>query len=80
MQRINLSLDENTDTILRAVSIKQKRSISEMAQESIQKSLAPVHEQAQLILNAEDEAELLDIIENDEYRNWDAIKQRVPQQ
>ncbi len=80
MQRINISLDENTYNILRAVSFKQKRSMSEIVRESIQKSLAPVREQAQLILNAEDETELLDIIENDQYSSWDAMKQRISQQ
>ena len=80
MQRLNISLDENTYNTLRAVSYKQKRSMSEIVRESIEKSLAPVREQAQLILSAEDEAEILEIIKNDEYSSWDTMKRRINQQ
>jgi hypothetical protein len=38
-------------------------------------TLAPAREQAQLMLNAKDEAERLAIIENDEYSSWDSLKQ-----
>lgn len=76
-QRINITLDEQTYDILRAVSFQQKRSMSEIVRESIKKTLAPAREQAQLMLNAKDEAELLEIIENDEYSTWNSLKKRI---
>ena len=76
MQRINISLDDKTYNTLRAVSFKQKKSMSEIVRDSVKKSLLPDLEQAQLILNAKDESELLEIIEKDEYDSWEAMKQR----
>ena len=68
MHRLNLTIDEALYEKARAVSFIEKKSISQMIRESLSEYIAKnskSSQQADLILEAEDEKEILDILAND---------------
>ena len=79
MHRLNLTIDEALYEQARAVSFINKKSISQMIRESLKEYLAKnskTNKQASLILEANDEKEILDILANDEFVSNDNFKQK----
>jgi Arc/MetJ-type ribon-helix-helix transcriptional regulator len=68
MQRVNVSLDDETYEILRFLSFKNRKSMSEIIRESISKNIRTKDKkESKLVLDAKDKKELLAIIEKNEY-------------
>ena len=68
MQRVNVSLDDETYETLRFLSFKNRKPMSEIIRESIAKNLKKEDKkESKLILEAEDKKELLEIIAKNEY-------------
>ena len=70
MHRLNLTIDEELYEQVRAVSFIEKKSISQMIRESLSEYIAKnskTKEQANLILEADDEKEILSILANEEF-------------
>jgi metal-responsive CopG/Arc/MetJ family transcriptional regulator len=70
MHRLNLTIDEALYEQVRAVSFIEKKSISQMIRESLREYIvknSKTKEQADLILEADDEKEVLSILANDEF-------------
>jgi len=79
VHRLNLTIDEALYEQARAVSFIEKKSISQMIRESLKEYLAKnskINKQASLILEADDEKEILDILANDEFISNDDFKQK----
>jgi metal-responsive CopG/Arc/MetJ family transcriptional regulator len=79
VHRLNLTIDEALYEQARAVSFINKKSISQMIRESLKEYLAKnskTNKQASLILEADDEKEILDILANDEFVSNDNFKQK----
>ena len=70
MHRLNLTIDEALYEQARSFSFIEKKSISAMIRESLSEyisSKTKVKQQANLILEADDEKEILSIMANDEF-------------
>ncbi len=70
MHRLNLTIDEVLYEKARAVSFIEKKSISQIIRESLNDYIAKnskMEKQADLILSAEDEKEVLSILADDEF-------------
>ena len=70
MHRLNLTIDETLYEQVRAVSFIEKKSISQMIRESLSEYIAKnskIKQQADLILQADDEKEILSILANEEF-------------
>jgi cellulose biosynthesis protein BcsQ len=70
MHRLNLTIDEALYEQARAFSFIEKKSISAMIRESLNEYISSktrVKQQANLILEADDEKEILSIMSNDEF-------------
>ena len=79
MHRLNLTIDEALYEQARAVSFIEKKSISQMIRESLSEYIAKnlkTKEQANLILEADDEKEILSILANDEFISNDDFKSK----
>jgi len=79
VHRLNLTIDEALYEQARAVSFISKKSISQMIRESLTEYLeknSKTHKQASLLLEADDEKEILDILANDEFVSNDNFKQK----
>jgi len=79
VHRLNLTIDEALYEQARAVSFINKKSISQMIRESLKEYLAKnskTNKQASLILEADDEKEILEILANDEFVSNDTFKQK----
>ena len=79
MHRLNLTIDEALYEQVRAVSFVEKKSISQMIRESLREYLTKNHkskQQADLILEADDEKEVLSILKNDEFISNDEFKSK----
>ena len=79
MHRLNLTIDEALYEQVRAVSFVEKKSISQMIRESLREYLAKnkkSKQQADLILEADDEKEVLSILSNDEFISNDEFKSK----
>ena len=79
MHRLNLTIDEALYEQARAVSFINKKSISQMIRESLKEYLeknSKTNKQASLILEADDEKEILEILANDEFVSNDNFKQK----
>jgi len=77
MHRLNLTIDEALYEQARAVSFIEKKSISQMIRESLSEYIeknAKTKQQADLILEAEDEKEILSILANDEFTSNEDFK------
>lgn len=79
MHRLNLTIDESLYEQARAVSFIEKKSISQMIRESLSEYIAKnskTKQQADLILEADDEKEILSILANDEFTSNDDFKNK----
>jgi len=79
MHRLNLTIDEALYEEVRAVSFIEKKSISQMIRESLREYLAKnthTQKQATLILEANDEKEILEILANDEFVSNDTFQKK----
>lgn len=79
MHRLNLTIDEALYEQARAVSFLKKKSISQMIRESLSEYIeknAKTKQQAELILEAEDEKEILSILANDEFTTNEEFKSK----
>ncbi len=79
MHRLNLTIDETLYEQARAVSFIEKKSISQMIRESLSEYIAKnakTKQQADLILEADDEKEILSILANDEFTSNDDFKSK----
>lgn len=79
MHRLNLTIDEELYEQARAVSFIEKKSISQMIRESLSEYIAKnakTKQQADLILEADDEKEILSILANDEFTSNEDFKNK----
>ena len=79
MHRLNLTIDKELYEQARAVSFIEKKSISQMVRESLNEYLSKntkIKQQANLILEADDEKEILSILANDEFTSNDNFKNK----
>lgn len=79
MHRLNLTIDEVLYEQVRAVSFIEKKSISQMIRESLREYIAKnakTKQQADLILEADDEKEILSILANDEFTSNEDFKSK----
>ena len=79
MHRLNLTIDEELYEQARAISFIEKKSISQMIRESLSEYIAKnakTKEQADLILEADDEKEILSILVNDEFTSNEDFKSK----
>jgi hypothetical protein len=70
VHRLNLTIDESLYEQARAFSFIEKKSISQIIRESLNEYLlrnAKIKQQANLILEADDEKEILSILANEEF-------------
>ena len=79
MHRLNLTIDEELYEQARAVSFIEKKSISAMIRESLSEYIAKnakTKQQADLILEADDEKEILSILANEEFTSNEDFKSK----
>ena len=79
MHRLNLTIDESLYEQARAVSFIEKKSISQIIRESLTEYIeknSKTKEQANLILEADDEKEILSILANDKFISNDDFKSK----
>jgi metal-responsive CopG/Arc/MetJ family transcriptional regulator len=79
MHRLNLTIDEALYEQARAFSFIEKKSISQMIRESLSEYISKntkTKEQADLILQVDDEKELLSILANEEFTSNDDFKSK----
>ena len=79
MHRLNLTIDETLYEQARAVSFIEKKSISQMIRESLREYIeknTKTKQQADLILEADDEKEILSILGNDEFTTNEDFKSK----
>ena len=79
MHRLNLTIDEALYEQVRAFSFIEKKSISQMIRESLSEYISKntkTQEQANLILEADDEKEILSILENEKFTLNDDFKNK----
>ena len=77
MHRLNLTIDESLYEQARAFSFIEKKSISQIVRESLHEYLSKntkIKQQANLILEADDEKEILSILANEEFTSNDDFK------
>jgi len=79
MHRLNLTIDEALYEQARAVSFIEKKSISQMIRESLSQYIeknSKTKQQADLILEADDEKEILSILANEEFTSNNDFKSK----
>ena len=79
MHRLNLTIDEALYEKTRAFSFIEKKSISSIVRESLSEYIAKhsnMEKQAELILEADDEADILDILANDTFSSNESFKNK----
>ena len=79
MHRLNLTIDETLYEQARAVSFIEKKSISQMIRESLSEYLSKdnkTKQQANLILEADDEKEILSILASEEFTSNNDFKSK----
>ena len=79
MHRLNLTIDEGLYEQVRAVSFLEKKSISQMIRESLSEYLAKnaqTKQKAELLLEADDEKEVLNILKNDNFSSDEDFKNK----
>jgi len=79
MHRLNLTIDEALYEQARAVSFIEKKSISQMIRESLSEYISKnskTKQQADLILEADDEKEILSILADDDFTTNDDFKSK----
>ena len=79
MHRLNLTIDEALYEQARAFSFIEKKSISQMIRESLSEYLSnntKTKQQADLILEADDEKEILSILADDKFTSNSDFKSK----
>jgi metal-responsive CopG/Arc/MetJ family transcriptional regulator len=79
MHRISLTIDEALYEEARAFSFLEKKSISKIIRESLSEYLSKSREKkvkTQLLLEADDEKEILEIIKNDDFSSNEDFKKK----
>ena len=79
MHRLNLTIDEALYEQARAFSFIEKKSISQMIRESLNEYLSKnskTKQQANLILEADDEKEILSILASEEFTSNNDFKSK----
>ncbi|MBC7473751.1 MAG: hypothetical protein H7263_05625 [Candidatus Sericytochromatia bacterium] len=79
MKRLNITIDENLYQTLRAISFIQDKSISEIIRDKLNTSLKKENKlkvSAELLLEAEDESEIIEILKDKEYLKWEDVKKK----
>ena len=79
MHRLNLTITESLYEQARAISFIEKKSISQMIRESLSEYIAKnskMKEQADLLLDADDEKEVLSILANEAFTSNDDFKNK----
>ena len=79
MHRLNLTITESLYEQARAISFIEKKSISQMIRESLSDYIAKnskMKEQADLLLDADDEKEVLSILANEAFTSNDDFKNK----
>ena len=79
MQRLNLTIDEVLYDKARAFSFVEKRPISQIIRDSLSEYFerhTETKQKAELLLDAKDKAEVLDIIKNDSFVSNDEFKKK----
>jgi len=79
MHRLNVTIDEALYEEARTVSFIEKKSISQMIRESLSEYLSKntkTKQQANLILESDDEKEILSILANEEFTSNDDFKSK----
>jgi metal-responsive CopG/Arc/MetJ family transcriptional regulator len=79
MHRLNLTIDEALYEQARAVSFIEKKSISQMIRESLREYIAKnskTKQQADLLLEADDEKEILSILANEDFTSNEDFKSK----
>jgi len=79
MHRLNLTIDEALYEQVKEVSFIEKKSISQIIMESLKEYLSKnskTNKKVSLILEAEEEKEILDILSNDEFISNDEFKKK----
>ncbi|MCF6330794.1 MAG: hypothetical protein L3I99_04525 [Sulfurimonas sp.] len=79
MHRLNLTIDEDLYEQARAFSFIKKKSISQMIRESLSEYIlknSKTKQQADLILEADDEKEILSILANEDFTSNNDFKSK----
>jgi len=79
MHRLNVTIDELLYNQAKAVSLIEKKSISQIIRESLREYLTKnqkIKQQNDLILEEDDKKEILSILENDEFISNDEFKSK----
>ncbi len=79
MHRLNLTVDEALYEQARVLSFIEKKSISQMVRESLSEYLSKptkAKKQADLILEADDEKEILSILTNEKFTSNNEFKNK----
>ena len=77
MHRLNLTITESLYEQARAISFIEKKSISQMIRESLSEYIeknSKIKQQADLLLDADDEKEVLSILANEAFTSNDDFK------
>jgi Arc/MetJ-type ribon-helix-helix transcriptional regulator len=76
MHRLNLTIDETLYKKARALSFLKNKSISQIVRESLSEYLEKGKEQTELLLEADDEAEVLAILNEGEFSSQDEFRKK----
>ena len=79
MHRLNLTIDEELYEKTRAFSFIEKKSISQIIRESLNDYISKnkdTNKQAELLLEADDEKEILEILKNETFISQDDFKKK----
>jgi predicted CopG family antitoxin len=78
MKRLNITIDEDLYKKLRALSYIRNESISNIIRLSLRDWIKNIMgKKEEIILNAQDEEEILEILEKDEFISIDDIKKNL---
>lgn len=79
MKRINLTVDEKLYEDTRKASFVTRRPISEILREAMKEWFVnhTLSEKGELMLTADDESEILEILENEEFEDLDKVKAEI---
>lgn len=79
MKRLNITIDENLYQTLRAISFINQKSISETIRDKLNISLKnekKLSDTAELVLESDDELEILEILKENQYLDWQEVKKK----
>lgn len=78
MKRLNITIDEELYRKVKALSFFRNESISEIIRKSLQAWIdKKISKKEELILSAEDEKEILEILSSDEFISSEEVKRSL---